>query len=147
MDPTFPASKRRDLVRHCQVSENSAFLPLDAEPVSQDLALVHESCGLRPYVPIFGRVTSRALGSSRVEVQQTAEPRAPLDPTTWLAGLPRFEERIAASLVWPLAMVMRDELGDGPSKVALPERHDAIQTFLFDGAYEGYCQVELNGPV
>ncbi len=54
----------------------------------------------------------------------------------WLVEPPRFEEGIAASLVWPLAMVMRYELGDGVSKVALPERHDAMQTFLFDGAYE-----------
>ena len=50
-------------------------------------------------VPIFGRATSRPSGSSRVEVEQTAEPRAPFDPTTWLAGLPQFEEPIAASLV------------------------------------------------
>jgi len=54
----------------------------------------------------------------------------------WLAAFPRFKERVAASLVWPFAMVMRHERGDGPSKVALPERHDAMQTFPFDGAYE-----------
>ena len=33
-------------------------------------------------------------------------------------------------------MIVRDELGDGPSKVALSERHDAMQTFSFDRAYE-----------
>ena len=36
----------------------------------------------------------------------------------------------------PFAMVVRHELRDGVSKVALPERHNAMQTFLFDGAYE-----------
>ncbi len=79
---------------------------------------------------------SRASGSSRVEVEQPAESRAPRDPTTWLAGLPRFKERIATPLMRSFAMVVRYELGDGVSKVALAERHDAMQTFLFDGAYE-----------
>ena len=66
----------------------------------------------------------------------------------WLVELPRFEESITASLVWPLAMVMRYELGDGVSKVALPERHDAMQTFLFDGAYEalGVC-IGIRGAI
>ncbi len=70
------------------------------------------------------------------------------DPTTRLAGLPRFEERVAASLVWPFAMVVRHEFGDGVSKVAFPERHDAMQTFLFDGADEalGVC-VGIRGAI
>ena len=33
-------------------------------------------------------------------------------------------------------MVVRDELGDGVPEVLLPERDDAIQTFLFDRAHE-----------
>ncbi len=40
------------------------------------------------------------------------------------------------------AMVVRHELGDGVSKVALPERHDAMQTFLFDGATVGFGDSE-----
>jgi hypothetical protein len=34
--------------------------------------------------------------------------------------------------VWAFAVVMRDILGDGLPEVALPERHKAIQTLLFD---------------
>ena len=45
-------------------------------------------------------------------------------------------------------MVVRDELEDGPSKVALPERDDAIQTFLFDGAHEALgVRVGIRGAI
>ena len=45
-------------------------------------------------------------------------------------------------------MVVRYELGDGVSKMALPERHDATQTFLFDGAYEALgVRVGIRGAI
>ena len=33
-------------------------------------------------------------------------------------------------------MIVVDELGNGPSEVALAERNDPIETFLFDRSYE-----------
>jgi hypothetical protein len=42
------------------------------------------------------------------------------------------DQGVSQPLMIPLAMVMGHELGERMSKVAVAERHDAIQTFLFD---------------
>ena len=60
-------------------------------------------------------------------------------PTNGTAGVLRWrliDERVVESLVVPLAVIVCYELGERPPQVPLTERDDAIQAFLFDGAYE-----------
>jgi hypothetical protein len=42
------------------------------------------------------------------------------------------EEAIVETLMIPLAVVVLDKLPDRPPEVPLSDRHDPIQTFLFD---------------
>ena len=47
----------------------------------------------------------------------------------------------------PFAQVVGHVLGDGPAEVAFPEGHQAIQTFLLDGADEALrVRVRIRGP-
>ena len=53
-----------------------------------------------------------------------------------LAWSPTFEEFIPKSLMRSFVVAVRGEVCYGLPEVALPERHDPIQTFLFDRAHE-----------
>jgi hypothetical protein len=40
--------------------------------------------------------------------------------------------------MWPFAVIVGDEVGHGLSEVALPERHDPIETLFLDRAHEPF---------
>jgi hypothetical protein len=52
-----------------------------------------------------------------------------------------IDQPILKPLVIPLAMVVIDEFLEGPSKVALTERHHAIEALVFDRPYELFSVV------
>jgi hypothetical protein len=47
-----------------------------------------------------------------------------------------LDQIVTQPLVIPFVMVMPDEVGERPSKMAFAERDHAIEAFFLDGAYE-----------
>jgi hypothetical protein len=68
-------------------------------------------------------------------IEKPTEPRPTANPPP---GRPAPVERVVQPLMIPLVMIVSLELCDGSSKVALADRYDPIETFLFDGSHEAF---------
>src|SRR4029079_17638541 len=75
---------------------------------------------------------------SCVVVEQPTEPLVPTHLTGTAFRTLTVNQLVVQPLMIPLAMIMGDKLRDGPSMMALPERNQAAQTFLFDRANEPF---------
>ena len=75
---------------------------------------------------------------SLVVIQQATEPRTPTNSALASPRRAPIDQPILKSLMIPLAMVVIDEFLEGPSKVALAERHHAIEALVFDRPYEPF---------
>ena len=51
---------------------------------------------------------------------------------------PALDEPILEALMIPLAMIVIDEFLEGPSDMALPERHDPIEALVFDRPHKSF---------
>jgi hypothetical protein len=67
-----------------------------------------------------------------IEIQQAAEPLAPLHLSVLIRRFSRSpEQHIAKTLVVPFAVVVGEVLHDGPPEMPFPQRHDPVQAFAF----------------
>jgi len=73
------------------------------------------------------------------------------DVTAAVAGSPRLQHDVAASLVGPFVMIVGDELPHSRPKVVLAEEDDAIETLLLDRPDKSLCmgigELGPKGPV
>ena len=72
-----------------------------------------------------------------VVIEEPTEPRPTTNPAPGRPG-PVIDERVVQPLMIPLAMIVSHELCDGSSKVALADRYDPIETFLFNGSHKAF---------
>ena len=74
----------------------------------------------------------RRAGSRRpiVIIQEAPKTRAAANPATGLRRAPILNERVLESLMIPLAMIVLEELGHGPSQMALAEQDRPVETFV-----------------
>ena len=72
-----------------------------------------------------------------VVIEEPTEPRPTANAPPG-RPVPVIDERVVQPLMIPLVMIVSHELCDGSSKVALADRYDPIETFLFDGSHEAF---------
>ena len=95
--------------------------------------------------PVHRRFQSRR---ARVVVEQPTETLAPTNATDTPLRWRTLNQFVAQPLMIPLAMIVGDKFGDGPSKMALAERNQPIETFLFDRADEAFgVGVRIRRPI
>jgi hypothetical protein len=75
---------------------------------------------------------------SCVVVEQPTKTFVPTHPTDTPIRTLTVNQFVVQPLMIPLAMIMGDKFRDSPSMMALPERNQAVQTFLFDRADEPF---------
>src|SRR5262252_7265346 len=89
-------------------------------------------------VPYLRRLSDGLSRRSGVVVQQPTETLLPANATDAVPRTSTLNQLVAQPLMIPLAMIVRDILGDGSSQMALAERNQAIETFFFDRAHEAF---------
>ena len=78
-------------------------------------------------------IEARSGRGPMIEIQQAAEPLAPLHSAVLIRRFRRSrEQHIAKTLVVPFAVVVGEVLHDGPPEMSFPQRHDPVQAFAFD---------------
>ena len=83
-------------------------------------------------VPYLRRLSDGLSRRSGVVVQQPTETLLPANATDAVPRTSTLNQLVAQPLMIPLAMIVRDILGDGSSQMALAERNQAIETLFFD---------------
>jgi hypothetical protein len=81
---------------------------------------------------------SHASSRSFVVVKQAAESRTPANPALASVRPDAIDQPISQPLMIALLMIVGDELCYRPSEVALANRNDPIETFLFDRSHEAF---------
>jgi hypothetical protein len=87
-------------------------------------------------------------GGSIIEVEQTAKSFPSDEATVGVRGLGRAQgQPVLEALMIPFAVIVVDEFGDRPTKMALTERDDSIKALASDGKDESLREgVEIGAP-
>jgi hypothetical protein len=98
-----------------------------------DRSLSLRSCRSRR-VPKWIELHSRRL--TVIEVEQPAEPMAPLNPTVRVCGLGAGDQVVPASLMTPFQVVMPHVFRDRSPQMPFPQRQDSIEVLAPDRKHE-----------
>jgi len=93
-------------------------------------------CAVARNVRELGRADAHPSCRAAIVVEQPAETRTTENPAIAPGRRRAVDAFIAESRMMAFAMVVLDELVQGPPEVALPYRNHAVEAFVLDGSYD-----------